>query len=185
MNIFFLHLNQRLCALYHCDKHVVKMILETLQILCSVHHVSQEFYKEDRAEAEADYDLMTYDVAAYDEFNPSHTIPYKLTHQNHPCSVWARESLSNYLWLTKLGIELCKEYTYRYGKTHKCEPLIYEMFDNFPAIPDVGFTTPAQAMPDEYKNKSFVKAYRAYYLGEKKRMLVWKKRDIPAWVGWN
>jgi hypothetical protein len=70
MNIFFLDENPTLSAKYHVDKHVVKMILETAQLLCSVHHVTDQVTDQ---------------------------VPYKLSHKNHPCAIWARESLSNYL----------------------------------------------------------------------------------------
>jgi len=77
MNIFFLHKNPKLCARYHLDKHVVKMILETAQMLYSVH-----WYKELELPLDA----------------------YKKAHINHPCSIWARTSVDNYIWLCKLGL---------------------------------------------------------------------------------
>lgn len=158
MNIFILHLIPLLCAQMHVDKHVVKMILETTQLLCSAHHMVNSDYKP----------------------------PYKLTHKNHPCSIWVRTSLSNYTWLCKLGIELCKEYTYRYGKVHKCQEYIQDLYKNKPPLPRLGFTTPAQAMPVEYKCQDPVEAYRAYYFFEKHPILSWKgkvaSRDPPDWI---
>lgn len=154
MNIFFLHLIPSICALYHVDKHVVKMILESTQLLCSAH-------------------LMT-----ESEYVP----PYKLTHKNHPCSIWVRKSLQNYLWLIELSKELCKEYTYRYGKTHKCQSIIEDLEVNLPPLPELGFTSPAQAMPDMYKDIDPVEAYRTYYYFEKYELLTWKGRDEPDWV---
>ncbi len=99
MNIFFLDWDVKKSAEYHCDKHVVKMILETAQLLCGAHHVTDQ--------VPTKYPPSTLQV------------PYKLSHKNHPCAIWTRESLSNYLYLCELGLELCKEYTYRYGKRHK------------------------------------------------------------------
>jgi hypothetical protein len=154
MNIFFLHWNTRICAMMHVDKHVIKMILETCQLLCTTHHVTESKY----------------------------TPPYKMTHKNHPCTKWVRESVGNYKYLVKLGKELCKEYTYRYGKIHKCQAYIKEMGKNIPPIPDNGFTPPAQAMPDEYKSKNAVESYRAYYYFEKMDLHTWKKRKVPWWV---
>lgn len=154
MNIFFLHMIPSICAIYHLDKHVVKMILETAQLLCSAHHLSDS------------------------NFEP----PYKLTHKNHPCAIWTRTSLDNYKWLVELGKELCKEYTYRYGKIHKCQTVIEQLDNNLPPIPEIGFTTPALAMPNEYKGDDAVESYRAYYLFEKSHILFWKKRDTPHWV---
>ena len=154
MNIFFLDRDPEKCAQMHLDKHVVKMILESTQILCSVHHSIESEYKP----------------------------MYKLTHKNHPCCIWARESLSNYIWLCKLAIELCKEYTYRYGKVHKCEEYIVELMDNLPKIEDKGFTNPARAMPDGYKEDDVVISYRNYYFYDKKRIHSWKKRGSPEWL---
>ena len=87
MNIFFLDFDTNKCAEYHCDKHVVKMILETAQLLCGVHH------------------MVIHERLSNDQ------VPYKLSHKNHPCAIWTRESLSNYLYLCDLGLELCKEET--------------------------------------------------------------------------
>ena len=151
MNIFILDYDVKKCAEYHVDKHVVKMILETAQLLCGVHWVS------------------------------GGNAPYKLSHKNHPCAIWARESLTNYLYLCELGLELSREYTYRYGKKHKSQEIIEWCIDNKPNIVDKGFTEPAKAMPDEYKVKSVVESYRNYYLGAKSGFASWKNRETPEW----
>jgi hypothetical protein len=78
-------------------------------------------------------------------------------------------------------LELCKEYTYRYGKRHKSQEVIEWCLINKPNIPDIGFTEPAKAMPDEYKVKSVVESYRNYYMGEKSGFAVWKNREKPEW----
>jgi len=156
MNIFFLDENPTLSAKYHVDKHVVKMILETAQLLCGVHHTTDQVTGQ---------------------------VPYKLSHKNHPCAVWARESLSNYLYLCELGLELGKEYTYRYGKKHKSIEVIEWCIVNKPNIPDIGFTTPAMAMPDEFKVDSVVESYRNYYMGAKISLASWKNREKPFWFG--
>ena len=154
MNIFFLDENPTLSAKYHVDKHVVKMILETAQLLCGVHHSTDQVTDQ---------------------------VPYKLSHKNHPCAIWSRESLSNYLYLCDLGLELCKEYTYRYGKRHKSQDVIEWCVTNKPNICDKEFTEPARAMPNEYKVDSVVESYRNYYIGEKSKIAVWKNREIPEW----
>jgi hypothetical protein len=154
MNIFLLDTDTRKCAQYHCDKHVVKMILETAQLLCGVHHMTGQV---------------------------TNQVPYKLSHKNHPCAIWSRESLSNYLYLCDLGLELCKEYTYRYGKRHKSQEVIEWCVTNKPNICDKEFTEPARAMPNEYKVDSVVESYRNYYIGEKSKIAVWKNREIPEW----
>lgn len=88
MNIFVLDYNPQVAAEYHCDKHVVKMILESAQILCAVHHK-----------------------------NGNSDVPYKLTHANHPCIIWAGESKQNYLWVTELAEALNDEYIFRFKYT--------------------------------------------------------------------
>ena len=154
MNIFILDEDVKKCAQYHVDKHVVKMILETAQLLCGVHHLS-----------------------GY----PTDQIPYKLSHKNHPCAIWTRNSLSNYLYLCELGLELGKEYTYRYGKIHKSMEVINWCIEHKPHIPDRGFTEPPKAMPDYFKTNNVVESYRNYYMGAKKGFANWKNRDIPPW----
>ena len=154
MNIFILDKDVKKCAEYHVDKHVVKMILETAQLLCGVHHMIPQ---------------VTPDV------------PYKLSHKNHPCAIWTRKSLSNYIYLCELGLELCKEYTYRYGKRHKSEQVIMWCIVNRPNIPDLGLTEFAVAMPDEYKVGDAVESYRNYYRGAKSGFASWKMRDVPEW----
>jgi hypothetical protein len=154
MNIFFLDMDVKKCAEYHCDKHVVKMILETAQLLCSAHHLIS---------------------------NGSEEVPYKLSHKNHPCSIWVRESLSNYLYLCELGLELCKEYTYRYEKRHKSQDVIEWCIINKVQICDKGVTEPPKAMPDEFKVKDVVQSYKNYYIGAKSGFAKWKKRETPYW----
>jgi hypothetical protein len=127
------------------------MILETAQLLCGVHWIV------------------------------GNEAPYKLSHRNHPCAIWTRESLPNYLYLCDLGLELCYEYTYRYGKRHKSQEIIEWCLVNKPNIEDKGFTEPARAMPDEYKVSSVVESYRNYYIGEKSSIAVWKYRETPEW----
>ena len=151
MNIFYLHNDPTKCAIYHNDKHVVKMILETAQLLCGVH------------------------------WTTGGEAPYKLSHKNHPCSIWARQDINNYIWLCELGLELCEEYTYRYGKRHKTYDILQWCMGNRPNIPNNGFTPPPLAMPTEYKEECHIQSYRNYYMGEKRGFSNWKNRDIPTW----
>ena len=158
MNIFYLDNNTQKCAEYHCDKHVVKMILESAQLLCGVHHMTEQ---------------VTGQV--------TEQVPYKLSHKNHPCSIWARKSLENYVWLCDLGMELSREYTHRYGKTHKSQAVIEWCIINLPNIPELGFTEIPQAMPDECKMENAIDGYRKYYIIEKAYMCKWKNRLQPEW----
>jgi hypothetical protein len=108
--------------------------------------------------------------------------PYGLSHKNHPCSIWARECMENYVWLCDLGIELCEEYTYRYGKRHKSQDIIEWCMINLPNIEEKGELTPFRlAMPDECKVGDPVESYRKYYNVFKKDFAKWKNRDVPKW----
>ena len=158
MNIFVLSRSPRRAAELHCDKHVVKMILETAQLLYCVHWVCG---------------------------TPLPEGAYKQTHKNHPCAIWVRTSIENYRWLCALGTWLCIEYTFRYGKTHKTDAHLRWLRCNEPAVPSVGLTPFVQAMPDEYKHEDPVEAYRTYYrLGklEQRGIVTYKKRSIPAFL---
>ena len=153
MNIFVLSERPAEAVKWYVDKHIVKMPLETAQILCTA-----------RTECGDD------------------SAPYRPTHQNHPCCKWATESVENYVWLCILGIELCGEYTYRYGRTHKCEAVIEECLQKVPKkIANKGRTKFAQAMPEKCKMENSVLAYRNYYIQEKSHLAQWRKREVPYW----
>jgi hypothetical protein len=153
MNIFFLDKTPTKLAMYHNDKHVVKMILETAQLLCSVHWLN------------------------------GNEAPYKLTHKNHPCAVWARENIANYNLLCKIGLALCKEYTHRYDKIHKTYEVILWCIINQPILQYSKKTTvPPLVMPNEYKVDSVVESYRNYYRSTKVGSAKWTKRKIPKWA---
>lgn len=155
MNIFYLTHDVVECAVAHSNKHVIKMILETSQLLCSVYHMT----------------------------TPDVDVPYKLTHKNHPCAVWARASLDHYVWLLKLGIALSREYTHRYGKVHaSTEVLVVLSTMEPPRIPSLGFTPPPQAMPQVYHAADCEEAYRLYYRQSKRHLFAWKHRDMPAFL---
>lgn len=159
MNIFYLHPDPVVCAIHHCDKHVVKMILETAQLLSTAHRVLD-------GDDHADWHGM-----------------YKATHKNHPSAVWVREAVGNYVWTHQLLISLCREYTYRYDKTHKTSRLIEPLAGTPVHISTDPFYTPIpQCMPDEYKDPNPVVAYRRYYINDKKDIAKWnKKTSAPKW----
>lgn len=156
MNIFYLDRDPRRCAEMHCDKHVVKMILEYAQLLSTAHH-----------EIDGDPSIDC----------------YKATHKNHPSAVWARENRSNYQWLWQLLDNLLQEYTLRYVKTHKTQSS--GIFENLRELPHElrggKFTDPPQCMPDYCKADDAVIAYRNYYIREKSYMARWKNTDSPLW----
>ena len=156
MNIFFLSLDPDEAARFHCDKHVVKMILESAQLLYTAHWVYG---------------------------SPLPEGAYRKTHPNHPLSRWIRESLANYAWLCRLGLALCSEYTYRYGKVHKTQHHLTWLYAHSPErLVDVGWTLPRLAMPEEFHDLDPVVAYRAYYSGAKARLLSYTKRLPPNFL---
>jgi hypothetical protein len=155
MNIFVLHQNPSECAKMHANCHVCKMITETAQMLSTALH----------------------------ECGQSDIAPYKPNHVNHPCSVWARESLENWVWLRELGKYLYQEYKYRYNnKTHKAGEVIMSLYGVLPDIEAKGITPFSQALPEQYRDSDAVKAYRRYYLGDKKNLLKYTKRSIPEFI---
>lgn len=144
MNIFILDIDPVRAAQMQCDKHVVKMVLESAQILSTINGG-----------------------------------PYKPTHKNHPCVLWAQETAGNYHWLSIHALALCAEYTLRYGKVHKCEAVIRSITP--PSIPQ-GSSEFVMCMPVQYqKFGDVVKSYRAYYMGEKAGFAKWTNREAPSW----
>ncbi len=163
MNIFYLHHHPKICAIYHNNKHVVKMILETACLLYTCIH------------------LTSPDLLKDAPLNKSGQKGYKPSHQNHPSGIWTRTSIHNYKWLCQLGIELCKEYTFRYNKIHSCQIHLEWLSKQQPFLPDIPFTQPTPAMPDKYKHQDSIIAYRNYYIGEKYYFSKWTKRNSPHW----
>lgn len=159
MNIFLLHWNPRIAARWHCDKHVVKMIIESAQMLYCAHWI----------------------------LSPT-TLPvfaYKKAHVNHPCTIWVRESYENYMWLCALAWELCCEYTHRYGKIHATQLHIEWLVSNPPPIPKLGITQFRLAMPDAFKCEDPVEAYRTFYRESKlkeRNIIQYTRRPWPIFL---
>ena len=108
---------------------------------------------------------------------------YKHTHINHPCSKWVRESAENYKWLCELGVNLCIEYTHRYGKIHKTEKLLIWLSNNIPAnLERIGLTKFALAMPEIYKKNDSVISYQKYYIAEKSKILNYTNTEKPYFL---
>lgn len=139
------------------------MILETSQLLYTCLHLTSPELLKDAP------------------LNKSGKQGYKPSHKNHPSAIWTRNSLQNYKWLCSLGIELCREYTFRYNKIHSCQKHIEWLSQQTPNLPLISFTQPTPAMPDKYKNNNSIIAYREYYKGEKASFCIWSKRKIPYW----
>jgi hypothetical protein len=151
MNIFVLDEDVSKAASYHMDRHVVKMPLETAQMLSTV------------------------------LFKKGVKTSYRPVHQKHPCTLWAGESRANFLWLCDLGLSLSDEYTFRYGKVHKSLSVIEFAIMNCDVIEEGGLTRFALAMPEEYKQPSAIESYREYYRKGKLHLADWSKRSKPDW----
>ena len=165
MNLFILSLLQREIAMFRMDKHVSKILLEAVQMLCSAKRV-----------LEPDSDIN-------DKI-------YKLAHKNHPVTIWCRKSKANFIWTLDLVEELHKEWRFRYGhpetKFHKSYLVALTLRENIPkddTFEEEGLTPFALAMPVEYKMDDPVESYRNYYMSEEKQKIAsWKKRrEKPDW----
>lgn len=179
MNIFVLDENPRTSAEMMCDKHVVKMIIESAQMLSTVHRYvdGDEFIsisKNGRRIKRWSHHTDTPD---------SRIRLHKSVMLNHPCTVWTRETTANYSWLAAHALALCDEYEDRYNREHATRNLVEWLVANYPKnVFGIHRTPFAQAMPDEYKVVgNAVAAYRAYYLGEKRRFAKWKNGNVPNW----
>lgn len=174
MNIFILDENLDKCAEYHVDKHIVKMPLESAQMLCTIHWINKYVGHIPRKLTSDEWG----EVSKHKTVDPR-PFPYLPTMYNHPCTIWARTSLSNYEWLYTYALALGEEYTYRYGKVHKSIDVILHLPDL--TLPDNGLTPWAQAMPEGLQQLCAVSAYRDYYREEKSHLASWKYRDKPDW----
>ena len=152
MNIFIVDTDPRQAARDLCDKHVVKMTLETAQLLCTTAH--------------------TLNLPA----------PYNPTHTNHPCAVWARSNQESFVWLLEHGLALCSEYTRRFNKIHKSEPIIKEAKVLKYLLP-IGPLSPfALCVPYEYRQPDPVLSYRTYYNKAKASFARWTApAQPPTW----
>jgi len=159
MNIFHLHKDPKICAEYHCDRHVVKMILETAQMLST----------------------------AYRKHCGDDILLYKSVYPKHPMTLWVGESVENFNYAHKLGKELGLQYYKRYGRIHKSSAIMIafdlgrlsNVEDRFPSQ---YFTRPPLCMPDEYKSGDYVQSYRNYYIGDKKRFAKYTNTSTPEFM---
>lgn len=152
MNIFHLSRNPVECAKFHCDKHVVKMIVEHAQLLSTANRLS-----------------------GLDE-------GYKVSHQNHPCAIWVRHSIDNWMYLLDLTDALNAEYKYRYNKDVDHKSFLVAKSLSVPKLPSRGLTRPPLCMPDDAKVRSVVGSYRRYYYLHKHNIATWTKRPVPFFM---
>lgn len=179
MNIFFVNEDPVLAAQALVDKHVVKMILESAQLLSTAHRfldyqVIRTHTPEGKKRSATDYLLND----ARDH------VLYRQTHINHPSAIWCRNSVENYLWLVDHFFALMDEYTHRYNKVHKCQGELSYMLQSPPKKLEAWDWTPMPScMPEEYQiSDNPVENYRQYYRIGKKHLHKWTNREPPEWL---
>jgi hypothetical protein len=180
MNIFVVDIDPKKAAKDLCDKHVVKMIVETTQLLSTAHRVLDGTCVIEKTKNNRNIKRWI----LRDPFMNSNLC--KAAMVNHPCNIWVRESLHNYNWLLSHGREMCKEYSNRYSNTHSMEWLYTDLLVERPNAlmnENSRLMTPfPQAMPEKYKVLGDpVTAYRNYYIHEKSRFAKWKYSNVPYW----
>tara|TARA_R100000808_G_C2153587_1_gene163934 strand:+ start:6343 stop:6867 length:525 start_codon:yes stop_codon:yes gene_type:complete len=171
MNIFVTDPDPVISAQTLCDKHVVKMVLESAQMLSTAWREPNDLRSSEFSSKYAD----------------EHEL-YKTAHPNHPCSIWVRQARENYKWLYRHFVALCDEYTHRYGKSHASArlkgPLMWRPFRSSALLDAIeepyGFVL---AMPDEYKSDDVFDSYRNYLMNEKQHFAKWEKDPSrkPTW----
>ena len=188
MNIFILSLDPKEAAEYHCDKHVIKMILETTQLLYQCWAALDENNWRETLEQELENNETLNEMKENGQKVNFKTYKCGKGHMNHPCSKWVRESVENYKWLCELGKRLCDEKMHRWSKNkqHSCLGHLEVLSKYVPTtLPKTPLTDFAKAMPEEYKSTNSVESYRMYYNQDKMRMFKWTNRPVPYWINEN
>jgi len=177
MNIFMVHEDPVIAAQSLVDKHCVKMILESAQLLSTAHRMldGTEYIGKT---------LTGRNVRRWELADLREPVVYQATHVNHPSAVWARTSVENYNWLYEHFFALMTEYTYRYGKTHKCAGDLAYMLACPPYnLKDYDMTKMPSAMAKDYIiSENPVENYRNYYKNGKNHLHKWTKRQPPEWL---
>ena len=176
MNIFFLSQDPIEAAQMMVDRHVVKMILESAQLLSTAHRILDG--------VEIVNLVNNRKKKAYILGDAREPVLYQATHVNHPSAIWCRTSVENYNWLVEHMFALMDEYTYRYDKKHKCQGELSYMLQSPPKnLKEWDMTTIPCAMDDKYiVSSDAVDNYRNYYKVGKTHLHSWKKREAPDWI---
>ena len=175
MNIFAVNDHPVLAAIDLCDQHIVKMPIESAQMLSTAHRCLDGDRFEDRTKNGRRYTRWIFS-------DERESVLYKSTMRGHPCTQWVMKSLENYCWLAIHALEMCEEYTRRYDKRHGSRDVIEYLRFNYPKnIPNPVRSPFAQAMPDYCKRSDAVDAYQTFYIEEKARFARWSKTPMPKW----
>lgn len=167
MNIFYPSGDTHYCARWLGDKHVIKMPLETAQLLSTAHRLCGG--RED---------------------------VYRVTHRNHPTALWVRERRGNYLWTWQLLNALLHEFKFRRGKEHASGRLLGRLRNIPPEIKPGQFRPPPLVMPERFHVEQPTEgfgagggptqgAYRNYYYHKWREGIVEYQmgRKMPRWLG--
>ena len=180
MNIFVLDINPKTAAQMQCDKHVVKMIVESAQMLSTAHRMIDGYVE--KRPSKSGKRMINYWVHPRQEMED---VLYKAVHHGHPCTVWTMESVYNYRWHYDHFVALLNEYTYRYDKIHSTDTKLRKLVAVPRKIPQVPFTEFPLAMTHEPQcmhEGQTIRSYREYYQTKQDRFkMVWTKRDVPEW----
>ena len=176
MNIFYVDANPSVAAECLVDKHVVKMVLESSQLLSTAHRVL------DGVQSQVITNGRKKKVWTLEDAREN--VMYAATHINHPSAVWVRQSVENYTWLVEHLFSLMDEYTYRYGKIHKCQGELSYMLSSPPKNLEAYDWTPMPSCMDEkyIVSDDPIVNYRYYYKFGKVDLHAWKNRIPPKWI---
>ena len=180
MNVFVLDKSPVIAAQNQCDKHVVKMIVESGQMLSTAHRMLDG--AAERRPSKSGKRMIPY----WSLPGVLENVLYKAVHMNHPCTVWTMKSSENYVWHWRHLEALCKEYTYRYGKTHKTEKDLLEPLRAVPLSIPLGTLTDwplaMGAAPECINPSDIVGSYRKFYHTKQSRFkMAWTTRAVPDW----
>src|SRR6056300_1707620 len=162
MNIFYLDKDPVKAAEMSCDKHVVKMILESAQMLSTAKRVldGEEYFDTTKNGRK----IKRWRLKNSNE----EAIIYKAGWLKHPSTQWVMESAYNYRWLYNHMMALNEEFKRRYpkkGRDHMCVVKLGEILKTPPKnidIRKIGTDAPT-AMPEECRVAGdSVTSYRKY-----------------------
>jgi len=181
MNIFILDESPIKAAQLQCDKHVVKMIVESAQMLSTAHRMLDGYVE--KRPSKSGKRMVNYWV--HPDNNLENTL-YKAVHHHHPCTVWTMENIGNYAWHYDHFHALCIEYQYRYDKVHSTQTLLEEVLSvppkNIPINSQSPFALAMKHEPQCIHEGQPVKSYQEYYQTKQDRFkMIWTKRQVPEW----
>ena len=182
MNIFVLHKDPKIAAELQCDKHVVKMIVESAQMLSTAHRML-DGYVEMRP-SKSGKRMVKYWVH---KNNNLENVLYRAVHHGHPCTVWTMQTNANYEWHYKHFVSLCDEYQHRYNKVHATDTRLREVLRRAPTNTNwsnqyTPFALAMQHEPQCIHEDDPVRSYQEYYQTKQDRFkMVWTNRNVPEW----